>query len=102
MLNYLLNDYPRIKNKQPNKDAGFADYNWGVGHFFMRETEDDDHISFCVAPVLFKPDETNPHHTFVLDPFDPNCMYKYTYGVNSAIPPADDDGEIYDMGEMWP
>lgn len=99
LMNYLTNVYCTIVDVQPPLGTEFKEYSWGVGHFFMMD--DNDEVGFCVAPILFKPSATNPTKTDVLDPFDKNCKYQYTYGVN-AINAEDDDEVFYDMGEMWP
>lgn len=102
LLNYLNHDFCRTVRKQ-NAIPTDHPWKWGVGHFFMASPNNQ--LEFCVAPILFYVDDSDPENpkTHVLDPFDKNCPYKYTYGVNAAHKPSQDGGDdIYDMGEMWP
>lgn len=103
MMNYLTNVFCTIVEAQPPLGAEFKDYSWGMGHFFMMDENED--IGYCVAPILFKKSEATPKKTDVLDPFDKNCPYQYTYGVNAlgdSEQTGDDEEWFYDMGEMWP
>jgi hypothetical protein len=99
LLSYLTTTFCNIVTSQPPLPPQFADYNWGVGHFFMMNNGD---VGFCVAPILFKPNDKDPSKTDVLDPFDINCPFTYKYGARAHALGADDNNDIYDMGEMWP
>jgi len=92
--NYFLLHWNGIIGKQPKPIP--ADCDFRVGFFDMMD--DADEISFCVAPVL-----VNNTNKIMLDPFDPDCPYHYTYWCgNLGVGKTPDDDAIFDMGEMWP
>lgn len=100
-LNYLCHHYQRIVDRQPDPvAAGYEGYEWGIGHFFMRHLGNGE-LDYCIAPVLFKKDPFTGKTT-VVDPFDPNCNFPYTYNQKLGKSDPGDDVDIFDMGEMWP
>lgn len=100
IMHYLCHHYQAIVNRQPDPiAAGYEGYEWGLGHFFMEL--DNGELDFCMAPVLFRKDRLTGK-TSVVDPFDPNCSFPYTYNQKMVSTNPDDEVDIYDMGEMWP
>lgn len=104
---YLDNEYLEIIAHEEAVNGPHPNHDWVLGYFYMLDKYNK--IVFCVAPILIpkhphRGGAKDPEEITVWDPLDPNCPYRYTYGINADPELTDDDGPggFYDMGEMWP
>ena len=103
ILNYIKNVYPRLKEKMGRDTTG---YTWKVGFYWMVTKGKDsmNRLGFCVVPTLVSKTDSTKR----LDYFKDSLHYKRpllrlpSNHLADGDEEDDDDGNVYDEGQLWP